>query len=92
MKPSNFTCYPWDSILQKSECETIAQNIMKILQRTGDKFRPINFKEYKIERIKDGNFSDREEEYFNQVIMFCTDSESALKFSSSWQIENKLKN
>lgn len=61
MKPSFFSSkYPWDSVFGKSECETIAQNIMKILQRTGDEFRTLSFEEYKDERLKDGNFSERE--------------------------------
>ena len=87
MKPSNFTSYPWSSVLGKSESETIAQNIMKILKRTGDKFRPLSFEEYKSERLKDGNFTNSEEIYFNAVIKYCGDSESALRFCSGWANE-----
>jgi hypothetical protein len=84
MKPENFTSYPWSSILQKSESETIAQNIMVILNRTGNKFRTLSFEEYKSERIKDGNFSEREKGYFDDVIKYCGDAESALQFCKGW--------
>lgn len=84
MKPSDFTNYPWNSILQKSECETVAQNIMKILKRTGNKFRALSFNEYKTERLKDSNFTEGELSYFDQVNDYCTDGESALRFCSNW--------
>lgn len=88
MKPSNFINYPWSSVLNKSEYETVAQNIMKILKRTGDEFRPLSFTEYKTERIKDGNFTDNEENYFNEVIIFCRNADSAICFSKTWANQN----
>ena len=57
MKPSNFKALPMGSIFEKSEYETIARNIMVILSRTGDLFRPISWYEYKEEREKDGNLA-----------------------------------
>lgn len=83
MTPSNYCKYPWSSILQKSEAETIALNIMLILKRTGNIFRELSWEEYKSERLKDGNFSPSEEPYFNQVIQYCT-LEKAKTFSKSW--------
>ena len=87
MKPSDFTKYPWSSILQKSECETIAQNIMIILKRTGNKFRKLTFAEYKNERLKDGNFTDSELHFFQQVISYCTSANKAKTFSKVWSHE-----
>ena len=84
MKPSNFTKYPWNSITQKSECETIAKNIMLILKRTGDKFRPLTFDEYKSERLKDGNFTESEKQYFDKVIDYCKSPDTAKLFSKEW--------
>ncbi len=84
MKPSNFTSYPWSSVLQNSESETIAQNIMKILKRTGDEFRPITWEEYKEERLKDGNFSDREKSIFENVISYCKSADTAVLFCKTW--------
>jgi len=84
--PSRFVKYPWSSILQKAEYEVIAQNIMKILKRTGDKFRRLTWIEYKAERLKDGNFSDTERVFFNEVINYCKDAESAQMFSKEWVI------
>lgn len=52
MNPSNYTTFPWDSVLQNAESETIAQNIMIILKRTGDKWRKLSFEEYQQERKK----------------------------------------
>lgn len=85
MKPSNFSNkYPWNSVLQNAENEIMCSNILKILARTGDTFRPLSFEEYKEERLKDGNFSNQEETYFNQVIDYCQNSKTLELFSKSW--------
>jgi hypothetical protein len=84
LKPSDFCIHPWDCVFQKSECETLALNIMIILKRTGDSFREFTWEEYKEERAKDGNFSYSEKEYFDQVIRYCSSAEEARKFSDDW--------
>lgn len=84
MKPSDFTQFPWDSALQKCEAETVAQNIMIILKRTENKFRELSYEEYKIERLKDGGFSEIEELYFNETIPYCKSTKMAKKFSKEW--------
>jgi len=84
MKPSNFTSFPFGSVLQNSESETIALNIMKILKRTGDEFRSLSWEEYKSERLKDGNFSDREHPIFEKVIRYCKSADTAILFSEEW--------
>jgi hypothetical protein len=86
MKPSNFTKFPWNSVLEKSESETVAQNIMKILKRTGNIFRELSWEEYKSERQKDGNFSDIEKSYFDEVIKFCKSADTAKCFSKTWNV------
>ncbi|MEA1849225.1 hypothetical protein U9K52_09900 [Chryseobacterium sp. MHB01] len=85
--PSNFCSYPWSSVFQKTENEIVAQNIMKILQRTGDTFRSLSWEEYETERQKDKNFSIAEKKYFNEVLHYCESAEKAKTFSESW---NKL--
>lgn len=84
MTPSNFTTYPWASVLRNSESEIVAQNIMKILERTGNTFRVLPFSEYKEERLKDSGFSDLEERYFYNVVEFCSSEESAKRLSPEW--------
>ena len=70
-KPSDFSAeYPWSCVFETAEHEIVAMNVMKILKRTGNEFRDLSFDEYKIERLKDGNFSGIEEGYFNEVIWF----------------------
>lgn len=87
--PKNLsTIKPWDCCLKvrhKSEYETIAQNIMKILSRTGNTWRKLSFEEYKTERLKDSEWSDREEIYFNEVVGYTISAEKAATFSSSWK-------
>lgn len=39
MKPSDFLKHPYDSVLQHTEDEIVARNIMVILNRTGNEFR-----------------------------------------------------
>ncbi len=82
--PSDFTNYPWSSVLQNSESETIAVNIMKILKRTGNTWRELTFEEYKKEREKDGHFTSKEELYFNDVIPYCKSTDTAALFSKEW--------
>jgi len=84
MKPSMFNSYPWSSVLKSSECETIAYNIMKILNRTGDEFRLLTWDEYKNERLKEGNFSESEHRYFDMASAYCKSSDTAVLFSDSW--------
>ncbi len=85
MKPSDFTKYPFDSVLQNNECETVARNIMVILRRTGDEFRILSWGEYKQERVKDGGFTMSEKDYFDRVAGFCVAAESAQAFSPAWK-------
>lgn len=85
MKPSNYTSFPWDSVSQNTETEIVAQNIMKILKRTGDTFRILSWEEYKEERMKDGNFSENECGYFLNVRMWCISSERADDFCKDWR-------
>lgn len=84
VKPSNFSFQPWGSVLQKSEAETIAANIMVILKRTGDTWRELTWEEYKEERLKDGKFTEGEKYYFDKVIGYCKSADSAILFSPNW--------
>lgn len=83
--PSDFTNYPWNSVLQKSEAETIACNVMKILKRTGNIWRELSNEEYKEERLKDGRWSDSEFQYLEQVKPYTVSATTASKFSKEWQ-------
>lgn len=83
--PSSFRNHPMSSVFRKSEYETIAQNIMIILAKNGDKFRKLSWKEYKTERLIDGNFSEGEKMYFNAVINYTTSAKKAQTFSNSWK-------
>lgn len=84
-KPSNFMKQPWDSVLQSSEAETVARNVMVILARGGDTWRTLSWAEYEQERQKDGSFSNSEERYFNLVVDYCSSPDKAEKFSSAWR-------
>lgn len=84
MKPSDFTIKPTSSVLQKSESETIAANIMVILMRTGDTFRTLSWDEYKLERLKDGEFTESEKPFFEKVVDYCGSSIKAQSFSPVW--------
>jgi len=84
MKPSMFISNPLSSILRSGDHETVARNIMVILARTGDTFRDITWEAYSKERVKDGNFSTKEEKYFEDVVNWCTTMDNAVKFSPVW--------
>lgn len=85
LKPSDFTFKPFGSVLQKSEAETIAANIMVILKRRGNEWNSLSWDEYKEERLKDGEFSEGEKRYFDQVIDYCKSPETAMLFSPKWK-------
>lgn len=84
MQPSNFTKHPFNSVTSNSESETIARNIMVILQRTGNHWRRLSWEEYSTERLKDGNFTQSEYRLFDKVINYCISEETACLFCSNW--------
>ena len=57
---------------------------MKILKRNGDTFRPLSWSEYFKERLKDGGFSESENDYFDEVTGYCKSADAAKSFSSHW--------
>lgn len=92
LKPSHFTAHPGDSVTQKSECEVVAANIMRILKRTGDTFRPLTPEEYAKEREKDGGYSTAELACFAKVVKWCKNADTAPLFSPVWEkAANKAK-
>jgi hypothetical protein len=84
MKPSNFTDFPLSSVFQKCEYEIVAQNIMIILKKKGDKFKKLTWEEYKKQRKLDHNFSEGEKKYFDKVVDYCISPEAAKLFSGVW--------
>lgn len=98
MNPSDFSgVWPWSSVFQKSEAEQIAINLMRILKRTGDKWRELKWEEYAEIRKADEakavsedpkyryNFSEwAEKPHFDQVSRFCVSEEAAKSFSPAW--------
>ena len=80
MKPSNFCKHPYGSILQNSESESIACNIMVILARNSDTWRELSWTEY-----KGGGFRDYlEKPYFEKVVKHTVNEEQARNFSPAW--------
>lgn len=88
MKPSDISSkYPWASTAQNSESETVAQNIVTILKRTGDVWRKLEYEEYEMERKKDGNYSSRERGYFDSIVDYTVSAEMARAFSPEWNFK-----
>lgn len=83
--PSDFTNYPWSSVTGNAESEIVALNIITILARNGNKWRALPFEEYRTERLKDGNYTSKEEDIFNRVLKYTTSKESAESFSKEWR-------
>lgn len=85
LKPSRFVAvHPFDSVFSSFEHEIVAKNIMVILSKSGDVFRSLSYEEYERERLKDGNFSIREEIFFNDVIGHCKSPDTAVLFCKTW--------
>ena len=89
MKPPSYfaAIFPCCSVFKKLEYEIVAVKIMTILKRTGDTFRDLSFEEYQNERLKDGDFSEIENQIFNTVIRYCKNETVAQNFSEEWQIK-----
>jgi hypothetical protein len=86
MKPSVISkVYPWSSVLENSESEVVAQNIAKILKRTGDDWRELTEEEYVRERTNDGNFSTREADLFHKVKGYLKSGDTAKLFCTGWK-------
>jgi len=82
-RPSNFREFPYESILKKVEPETVAANIMLILQRTGDTFRELSWDEYKVELKKDTQTPGPRGD-FSKVKDYCFDPVKASRFCQVW--------
>ncbi len=85
MKPSTFKRHPFGSVSQNCEAEIVAANIMRILARTGDTFRPLTVEEYTKERKKDGNFTTAEINLFHKVQKWCKSADAAVVYSPTWE-------
>lgn len=85
MKPSDFCIFPTTSVLQNYESELVGLNIMIILKRTGNRFRPLPWNEYKKEREKDGGSIPNEHSLFDDVIKYCKNADTARSFSPEWE-------
>jgi hypothetical protein len=86
LKPSNFLNRPFNSVMNNTEHEIIARNVMVILSRTGDEWRSLSWEEYEAERTKDGAklINTMERPYFDRVVGFCVAPESAEAFAPGW--------
>ena len=82
-KPSDFNVFPFSSALQNSETEVVAMNVMLILKRTGDAFRPLEWEEYAKERKEDGEFTEGEKQYFERAIGYFKSADTAKLFSKA---------
>jgi len=88
--PKDFIKYPWGSVFENSERETVALNIMKILSRTGNEWRTLSWDEYLEERVKDGGGNTHNQYYlsekdcFEDVIRYTVSESTAKLFCSDW--------
>lgn len=87
--PKDFAFHPWSSVFQNSETETVARNVMVILGRTGNTWRPLSWEEYEAERLKDINTKNAvvlgERALFDKVIGYCKSPETAALLCKDWK-------
>lgn len=89
MKPSDIKdIFPFDSNHRNFQYELCAQNIAKILSRTGDKFRLITEKEYIKERNKDKKSPyNSEENHYLGMRFILAEEKLVREFSRAWNIK-----
>lgn len=87
MQPLDYASVrPFDSVMKNAECEIVARNILTIIGRGNNEWGGvISWEEYKTERLKDGNFTESEKEYFDKVFGFMTSEESVKAFAPNWR-------
>jgi uncharacterized Zn finger protein len=84
LRPRDFVAVPDGSIFPSTEHEIIASNIMKILARTDNRFRPITWDEYWSESSKDRSQVTDDPGVFFQVVVHCISAEQAVLVSPVW--------
>lgn len=77
---------PTGSVIQNMESEIVAQNILKILNRTKGMFRTLSWEEYETERLKDGKLFFQEDKCFLRVVDYTTSKEKCETFSKNWDL------
>lgn len=88
LTPKDFSnIFPMGSVARSWEAERIAKNIMVILARSGNVFRPLSWDEYKKERLQDGAFTESEKRFFDGVIDYCKSPDTARLFSEEWKFQ-----
>ena len=82
-RPSDFAkVFPCMSVFGKAEAESVAQNIMKVLENTGDTFRELCWGEYVKE--KEGKINSDDRWFFKEVVKYCETEEAAREFAVVW--------
>jgi hypothetical protein len=85
-RPSHFTNYPWSSVKQKSEWESIAQNIMRVMSEHGNDFSiGLSLEQYTAYREKEGGSVRISQESFDELMEYCKSAETAKLFSKDWK-------
>ncbi len=85
LKPSDFTIFPCCSTFGKTEPESVAVSIMRVLVTLGDEWQPLTWEEFAAAASPAGNTHyTREREYFDQVMPHCRNAETAKLFSPAW--------
>ena len=84
LKPSDFTAFPCCSVMSKTEAEEVAQNIMAICARRGDRWGELTRDQYESERRKDGYEGRCEIDYFDRVYALVSSAVGAKAFASVW--------
>jgi len=85
LKPSDFTCHPWDSLTHHFESEIVARNIMLICKRRGDRWGKLTRDDYDTERTKDsGGLSAAELRLFDKIYPRINRVLGAITFSPTW--------
>ncbi len=85
MKPSQFDSFPWKSIFNKSEYETIMRNALIITKRLGDDWGILTKEKYEEERKKYGNYSSRESDYLEKILPYLESAEKLADFCPSYK-------
>ncbi len=85
--PSDFmSVYPWDSVTQKSENESLACSIMATKNFKGNTWDDVSYEDYLEYRLSIGaQRGNARQDEFDKVNKYCKNISTAALFSKSWE-------
>lgn len=87
LKPSDFMlCHPWNSVLESSECESMACSLMATMNKNGNEWIQPTYEQYVDYRKGLGaGYDVGGKDQYDKIIDYLKSEDTARLFSPSWK-------